>query len=217
MASAVVALPPRSARAQAVGQRTIDGRFYRRRLAPPATIRGGASSPPTGTSPADWPSPVPAMSGRRAVHRLEQPGPSAPERRARQHADRAGQHRRLVAEDVAEHVLGEDHVEVRAGAETSCIAALSTSRCSSSMFGNSALWTSRTTSRHSRLGLEHVRLVDARHPASGRRRSRPGRCARSPRRVYTQSSEARSAVPRLLAEVDPAGQLAHDEQVGAAR
>ena len=37
------------------------------------------------------------------------------------------------------------------GAAISCIAALSTSRCSSSMFGNSVAWTSRTTSRHSRL------------------------------------------------------------------
>ena len=34
------------------------------------------------------------------------------ERGAGQHPDRAGEHRGLVAEDVAEHVLGEDHVEV---------------------------------------------------------------------------------------------------------
>ena len=37
------------------------------------------------------------------------------------------------------------------GAAISFIAALSTSRCSSSMFGNSLAWTSRTTSRHRRL------------------------------------------------------------------
>ena len=37
------------------------------------------------------------------------------------------------------------------GAATSFIAALSTSRCSSSMLGNSAACTSRTTSRHRRL------------------------------------------------------------------
>ena len=30
-----------------------------------------------------------------------------------QHPERAGEHRRLVAEDVAEEVLGDDHVEVR--------------------------------------------------------------------------------------------------------
>ena len=37
------------------------------------------------------------------------------------------------------------------GAEISRIAALSTSRCSSSMWGNSAPWSPPTTSRHSRL------------------------------------------------------------------
>ena len=37
------------------------------------------------------------------------------------------------------------------GAATSCMAALSTSRWSSSTSGNSASWTSRTTSRHRRL------------------------------------------------------------------
>ena len=36
------------------------------------------------------------------------------------------------------------------GAETSCIAALSTSTCSSSMCGNSRACSSLTTSRHSR-------------------------------------------------------------------
>ena len=50
--------------------------------------------------------------GRRAVHGLEQARPVAADRGAREHPERAGEHRRLVAEDVAEHVLGEDHVEV---------------------------------------------------------------------------------------------------------
>ena len=34
------------------------------------------------------------------------------QRRGRQHADRAGEHRRLVGQDVAEHVAGDDHVEL---------------------------------------------------------------------------------------------------------
>ena len=76
--------------------------------------------------------------GRRAVDGLEQArAAGSPSEALGQHPDRAGEHRRLVAEDVAEHVLGEDHVEVGAGAATSCIAALSTSRCSSSTSGYS--------------------------------------------------------------------------------
>ena len=47
------------------------------------------------------------------MHGLEQARARAvAERGARQHPERAGEHRRLVAEDVAEHVLGEDHVEL---------------------------------------------------------------------------------------------------------
>src|SRR2546430_6686654 len=51
--------------------------------------------------------------GRGAVNGLEEPGPARPHGRAGQHPDRAGEHRGLVAEDVAEQVLGEDHIEVR--------------------------------------------------------------------------------------------------------
>ena len=58
--------------------------------------------------------PVPAMSGAEPCTGSNRPGPEpSPERGARQHAQRAGEHRRLVAEDVAEHVLGQDHVELR--------------------------------------------------------------------------------------------------------
>ena len=44
---------------------------------------------------------------------------------------------------------------------------------------------------------------------------RCARCARSPRSMYEQTSAARGLGARLLAEVDAAGELAHDEQVGA--
>jgi hypothetical protein len=51
--------------------------------------------------------------GRRAVDGLEHARAAGlAERRAREQADRAGEHRRLVAEDVPEHVLGKDHLEV---------------------------------------------------------------------------------------------------------
>ena len=42
---------------------------------------------------------------------------TAASRLASAHPDRAGEHRRLVAEDVAEHVLGDDHVEVTRGGD----------------------------------------------------------------------------------------------------
>ena len=112
VASRVLAAPPRSCVRRPSSERTIDGRFYRRRLRLHARVRGGASARPRGTSRAGWRSPAGDVR-RRAVHGLEQPGRTRrAERCAREHPDRAGQHRRLVAEDVAEHVLGEDHVEV---------------------------------------------------------------------------------------------------------
>ena len=54
---------------------------------------------------------------RRAVDRLVQPeravrGPALAERRRRQHPEAAGEDRRLVGQDVAEQVLGDDDVEV---------------------------------------------------------------------------------------------------------
>src|ERR1044071_3214557 len=50
--------------------------------------------------------------GRRAVDGFEHTGAVRAQGRGRQQADAAREHRRLVAEDVAEHVLGEDHVEM---------------------------------------------------------------------------------------------------------
>ena len=55
--------------------------------------------------------PLPAMSGAEPWTGSNTPGPSLAEARRGQHPERAGEHRRLVAEDVAEHVLGHDHVE----------------------------------------------------------------------------------------------------------
>ena len=68
---------------------------------------------------------------RRAVDRLVQAeravgGLPLAERRRRQHAEGAGEHRRLVGQDVAEQVLGDDDVEV-GGRLTSSIAHESTS------------------------------------------------------------------------------------------
>ena len=54
--------------------------------------------------------------GRRAVDRLVETARSVAERRAREEPERPGEHGRFVGEDVAEHVLGDDHVERPRGA-----------------------------------------------------------------------------------------------------
>ena len=93
--------------------------------------------------------PVPAMSGAEPWTGSNRPGPPAPTRGAREHPDRAGEHRRLVAEDVAEHVLGEDHVELRRGATPAasrrCPRAGGRARCPSCSAARGS-----TTSRHRR-------------------------------------------------------------------
>ena len=79
------------------------------------------------------------------------------------------------------------------GAAISRIAALSTSRCSSSMLGNSLVCTSRTTSRHRRLVSSTLALSTL----VTRDRAAPNatRAIRSiSSRVYTHASDALSAV-----------------------
>ncbi len=57
--------------------------------------------------------PRPAMSGRGAVDGLEQSAAClGAQRGGRQQPQGARQHRRLVGENVAEHVFGDDHVEI---------------------------------------------------------------------------------------------------------
>ena len=70
----------------------------------------------------------PAMSGAEpCTGSYSHPCPDGlADRGRRQHADRTCQHRRLIAQDIAEHVLGQHDVE-RVGRSTSCMAQLSTS------------------------------------------------------------------------------------------
>ena len=102
------------------------------------------------------------------------------------------------------------------GLETSCIAALSTSTCSSCDVGNSARATSMRVPRarggevSSTLALSTLVTL-----AAGRRRTRCARCARSRRRCRRRGRWRSSSRARLLAEVDAARELTHDEQVGA--
>ena len=132
--------------------------------------------------------------------------------------ERAGEHRRLVGEDVAEHVLGDDHVEVgrarRPAASRRCRPACARARRP----GNSLARRRSTTSRHRREVSSTLALsteVDLAAPARGAA-SNAVRAIRSiSATVYAQVSWARSPSRPLVAEVDAAGQLAHDEQVGA--
>src|SRR4051794_15269694 len=149
VASAVVALPPRSAV-----------------RSPPARARAtadstaGAASPP----PHPWPRlsaaeriiasglalPVPAMSGAEPWTGSNRPGPSPP-------SDALGSMPSEPVSIAASSLrMSPNMFSVRItskwrGAETSCIAALSTRTCSSSTWGNSSACTRLTTSRHSRL------------------------------------------------------------------
>ena len=159
--------------------------------------------------------PWPAMSGAEPCTGSNTPGwPSVAQRGAGQHAQRAGQHRRLVAEDVAEHVLGDDHLEVPGRRHE-----LHGRVVDQQVLELDVAGTPRRAARgrpRATAGWSRARWPCRRWSrASARRRTRPGRSARSPRACRRTSSDALSAGPRLLAEVDPAGELADDEHVGA--
>ena len=214
VASAVVAAPPRSRvrRPSASARSTADSIAA---ASLPSRVRGAASVAADRNIASGLATPVPAMSGAEPCTGSNRPGLAGlAERGARQHPDRAGQHRRLVAEDVAEHVLGDDHVEVarrrRPAASRRCRRAGARAR----RWGTRALCSSRTTSRHSRLVSSTLAL-------STLVTARAGRAERDPRDpldlLARVDAGVRGAVggARLLAEVDPAGQLAHDQQVGA--
>ena len=181
---------------------------------PPCRIRGAASAPPRGTWPADWPTPVPAMSGAEPCTGSNTPGS------VRRPARRSGS---IPIEPVSIAASSErmspNMFSVRItskwrGAATSRMAALSTSRCSSSMLGNSRACSSLHHLAPQPAGLEHVGLVDAGHPRARGAEGHP----RDPLDLLARVDagvRGRVLGPGLLAEVDPAGQLAHDQQVGA--
>ena len=73
------------------------------------------------------------------------------ERSAREHPDRAGQHRRLVAEDVAEHVLGHDHLEVPRRGDQLHRGVVDQQVLELDVGELAPVHVSRTTSRHRRL------------------------------------------------------------------
>ena len=158
--------------------------------------------------------PLPRDVGRGAVDGLEQArGRRLAERGAGQHPERAGDHRGLVAEDVAEHVLGEDHVEVARGGDELHRALVDEHVLEldvRELLGVHAV----TTSRHSRLVSSTLALSTL---VTLRARGAEGDARDALDLGDGVDAQVAGAVggARLLAEVDAAGELAHDEQVGA--
>ena len=116
--------------------------------------------------------------GRRAVNRLVEADPARAETGRRQHPHRSGDLRRLVREDVAEEILGDDHVEARRIAHQqhrARIDELVGERHVGEFAGD------LVDHRHPELRrLEHVRLVHVRHVLASplRRLERDARDAR---------------------------------------
>ena len=146
--------------------------------------------------------------------------PSLAERRRRQHPERAGQDGRLVGEDVAEQVLGDDDVEGRRAADEQhrarvdeLVAQRHVREVGGDLVGDGPPQARRR---------EDVGLVDRGHVAT----ARPGQLEGEPddppdlrlrvrQRVERRSLPGRPGRLAALAEVDAAGELADDEQVDA--
>ena len=104
------------------------------------------------------------------------------------------------------------------GRRIRCMAAASTSMCSSGDVGELLAHHALRHLAPQPRGLEHVGLVDRGELAAPRARQagRPrARCARSPPPCRCTGPMALSRIAALLAEVDAAGQLAHEHQVDA--
>ena len=150
---------------------------------------------------------------RRAVDRLEQPGPRT-QRCRRQQPERPHQHGRFVAQDIAEHVLGEDHVERRRlgdqlhrrkvdvqvlQAHVGVVATHPRDHVAPQL-------------RH----LEHVSLVDRRHeaaPSARRLEGDPCDPLDLRRGIGERVDGTRLVAPPRLPVVQSPRQLAHDQQV----
>ena len=130
---------------------------------------------------ADWPCPGPAMSGAEPWIGSNSRGRRPPSEAMGSMPMRAGDHRRLVGEDVAEHVLGDDTSNCY-GSRISCMATLSTSTVLELRLVNARRHVPDDLAPQAR-ALEHVRLVDARHlaAATSAKRQANRRSARSPR------------------------------------
>ena len=136
--------------------------------------------------------------------------------RRRQHAERACQHRGLVRQDVAEQVLGQDDVEIaRSADQVHC------GRVDQHVFECHI----REFIAHQPCGhfapqarsLQHVRLVDLRDVPATPAREAPGNASDALDLSHGIGTLVHGAVrlARLAAEIQAAGELAHEQQVHA--
>ena len=149
------------------------------------------------------------------MHRLEQTGSGA-ERGRWQQAERAGEDRRFVAENVAEHVFGQHHVE----------------RCRISNQSHGGRIDVAVLEPHVGViarelrdgfapqlrDLEHIRLVYGRDeppPASSGLERHACDALDLGRRVRQRVDRAHLFAPARLTVVETTGQLAHDQQIDA--
>jgi hypothetical protein len=144
--------------------------------------------------------------------------PTLPERGRRQHPETAGEDGRLVGQDVAEEVLGDDHVEVGRPADEEhrarvdeLVVQADGGMARPDLVGN------RPPEPRRR---EHVGLVDRGDELAAGRGELEGQLDDAPDLVLriwervlggSLARRARGFVP--LAEIDPTGELADDEQV----
>ena len=162
--------------------------------------------------------PAPGDVGRRAVDRLEDPRPVVAEARRRRQPEPAGHRGGEVGEDVAEHVLGHDDVELlgRARELHGRVVDEHVLDLDVRILGGDLVDDAAPEPRR----LEHVRLVDRRQlPAA-----RAGELEAAPRdpldlaRVVLARVEDGAVVAHAArAEVEAADELAHDEEVDRAR
>ena len=211
MASAVRRVAPQVGRAQAVGQRPVDGRFYRRRLvfhsesvAQHHRRREEHRQRVGGAGAGDV--------GRRAVDRLEHARVRPPPSDALGSIPIEPVSIAASSERMSPNMFSVTITSKWRGAAISRIAALSTSRCSSSMFGNSAAVQLAHDLAPQPAGLEHVGLVDARHPRARGAEGDPGdpldllaRVDAGVRGGVRRSGSSRRSRSRRSARARPAG------------
>ena len=145
-----------------------------------------------------------------------EPPTSVPERRRGQHAERAGEHRGLVGEDVAEQVLGQHHIEVARPAQQ-----VHRGRVDQHVVQRHAReLVADDTAAHlapQARGLEHVRFVDLGDPAAascGEAAGDAGDALHLGDRVLALIERGRALAP-FAAEVDATGEFADEEQIDA--
>ena len=135
---------------------------------PPCQIRGAASSPPTGTSPAGWRSPGRRCPGPSRGPARTAPGPPSPSEALGSIPSDPVSIAASSRQDVAEHVLGQDHLEVPRGGDQPHRGVVDQQVLELDVRELACVHLADDLAPQA-AGLEHVGLVDARHPRPRRR------------------------------------------------